>query len=371
MTDVSPEIALQTAHLTVRLDAIQANYREVARRASPAAVAPVVKADAYGLGLGHIAPTLAQCGADTFFVARLAEGIAARRLLPRARIFVLDGLLPGTANAFLTHRLTPVLNAYDEVVEWAGFARERGHRLEAALHVDTGMNRSGLSRAELNQVASSNRELFAHVNLALVMSHLACADDSSDAMNRTQLDRFRAALALLPAAPASLAASAGVGLGKDYLFDIVRPGLALYGGNPRAGEPNPYKVAAKMTANILQIRRTEQGETVGYGASFETRRPSVLATVALGYADGLMRAMGRNGRVALAGCLVPFAGRISMDLVTLDVTDVPMSELTRGAEVEFVGDTITLEAVARAAGTINHEVLTGLHPRAARIYVGA
>ncbi len=369
MTEPFPILGEQTVRLTVHLGTARANYREVSRRASPAAVAPVVKADGYAQGMDQIALTLSQAGADTFFVARLAEGIALRRALPKARIFVLDGLLPGTAPAFVTHRLTPVLNAYDEIVEYSAFARERRVRLDAAVHIDTGMNRSGLSRPELNQVAAQSRELFSGINIALLMSHLACADDPSDALNQKQLDRFRAALALLPAAPASLAASAGIQLGKDYLFDIVRPGLAIYGGNPRSGEANPYKLVFKLTARILQVRRVEVGETVGYGATFETRRPSVLVTVASGYADGLTRAMGRQGRVAIAGCRVPFAGRISMDLITLDATDVPAAELTRGAEVEFLGEHVSLEDAARTAGTINHEIIAGLHPRATRVYV--
>ena len=355
--------------LTVRLGSLAANYREVLRRAAPAAVAPVVKADAYGMGLAPVARALAAAGADSYFVARLEEGIAARMVLPEARIFVLDGVAPGTAPALAAHRLIPVLNSLGEVAEWSGLARAQKCELDAALQIDTGMNRCGLSHTELSQLAGRVRQSLSGINLALIMSHLACADEPSHAMNAVQLGRFRASLAMLPPAPASLAASAGIELGRDYLFDLVRPGLAIYGGNPVPSRPSPYRTVAVLTGRVLQVRHIDKGETVGYGATFTAGRASTLATVAGGYADGLIRASGTRGRAVIAGIRVPFAGRISMDLIALDATDVPQSALTRGAEVEFLGDTVTLEEVADAAGTITHEVLTSLSPRARRIYV--
>jgi alanine racemase len=203
----------------------------------------------------------------------------------------------------------------------------------------------------------------------LIMSHLARADEPDRDMNWVQLARFRAALALLPPAPASLAASAGIELGRDYRFDLVRPGIAVYGGNPMPPRPNPYRTVAVLTGRVLQVRHIDVGETVGYAASFTAARPSVLVTVAAGYADGLIRAMAGKGRAAIAGVYVPFAGRISMDLLALDATNVPETALVRGAEVEFLGDTVTLEEVAEAAGTITHEILASLGPRAHRVYV--
>jgi alanine racemase len=356
------------AHLTVRLGSLAGNYREVLRRAAPAAAAPVVKANAYGMGLSPVLHALRNAGADSFFVARLEEGIEARALLPDARIFVFDGVAPGTAPALRAHRLTPVLNSIDEVAEWTARARSERAELDAAIHIDTGMNRSGLSHGELSQLASRLRESLVGINLVLVMSHLACADEPGREMNWTQLARFRAALAVLPSAPASLAASAGIELGRDFHFDLVRPGLAIYGGNPVATRPNPYRTVAVLTGRVLQIRHIDQGETVGYAATFTAARPSTLVTVATGYADGLIRASGTRGHAAIAGIRVPFAGRISMDLLALDATDVPDAALARGAEVEFMGDIVTLEEVAEAANTITHEVLTSLAPRVQRIY---
>jgi alanine racemase len=357
------------AHLTVRLGAVAANYREVLRRAGAAAAAPVVKANAYGMGLGPVAHALANAGADSFFVARLEEGIEARALLPNARIFVFDGIASGTAPALLSHRLTPVLNSLEEIAEWSERARVERVELDAALQIDTGMNRSGLSHAELSQLAGRIRESLVGINLVLILSHLACADEEGREMNWVQLARFRAALAALPSAPASLAASAGIELGRDFHFDLVRPGLAIYGGNPVLTRPNPYRTVASLTGRVLQIRHIDEGETVGYAATFVAARPSRVAIVATGYADGLIRVSGARGRAAIAGVRVPFAGRISMDVLALDATDVPLPALNRGAEVEFMGETVTLEEVAEAAGTITHEVLTSISPRARRIYL--
>lgn len=173
---------------------------------------------------------------------------------------------------------------------------------------------------------------------------------------------------MLPPAPASLAASAGIELSRDFHFDLVRPGLAIYGGNPIASRPNPYRTVAVLSARVLQIRHIDPGETVGYAAAFTAKKASKLAIVACGYADGLIRARGPRGHAAIGGVRVPFAGRMSMDLLALDASDVPDAALTRGAEVEFMGDTVSLEEVAEAAGTITHEVLTSISPRARRIY---
>jgi len=371
MTTSNSESSANTGatHLTVRLGALAANYREVLRRAAPAAAAPVVKANAYGMGIGPVVHALQRAGADSFFVARLQEGIDARALAPAARIFVLDGVAAGTASALEAHRLTPVLNSLDEIAEWSGRARSERKELDAALQIDTGMNRSGLSHAELAQLASRLRESLVGVNLVLVMSHLACADETGNDMNWTQLARFRAALAALPPAPASFAASAGIELGRDFLFDLVRPGIAIYGGAPLPGRANPYRTAAVLNGRVLQVRHLEAGDCVGYAASFTAARPTRLAVVATGYADGLIRAVGARGFAAIGGMRVPFAGRVSMDLLALDATEVPESELVRGAEVEFLGDTITLEEVAEWSGTITHEILTAISPRADRLYL--
>ena len=366
-----PRIAdFEAARLTVRLGAIAANFKIAQRLAGTATAAAVVKADAYGTGLAPVVPALVHAGCDTFFVARLEEGIVLRPLVPEARIFVLDGAQSDAVPALISHRLTPVLNSIAEIAGWSAAARATRTRLDAAIHIDTGMNRLGLPGAELATLAADHAKRLEGIRLVLVMSHLACSDDVGAKMNRFQLARFKTALAMLPPAPASLAASGGILLGRDYLFDMVRPGIGLYGGNPQPAKPNPFQVAVRLTARILQLRRAGKGETVGYGATFRTNRPSLLATAGVGYADGLMRAISNRGAAAVGGVRAPIVGRVSMDLVTLDVTDVP-GTLRTGMDVEFFGDTIPLEEIATAASTISYEILTLLSHRATRVYEAA
>jgi alanine racemase len=350
------------ACLTVQLGAIAENYRTCERLAGDAVAAGVVKADAYGLGAAWVTKALAARGCDTFFVARLEEGVALRPVAPAARIFVLDGARTETVAALKAHNLIPVLNSLDEIAAWSAKGGD------AALHVDTGINRLGLPPAELTVLSAEKAKRLKGVNVVLVMSHLACGDDPGSAMNGQQRDRFTAALAALPAAPASLSSSGGIMLGREYAFDLVRPGIALYGGNPQIGRPNPFAVAARLTGHILQRRRVDKGEAVGYGATFRAEGTMTLATVALGYADGLMRALGNRGTGAIAGHRIPIVGRVSMDLITVDVTGIAEDLTVPGAEVEFLGDTVLLDDVATAAGTASYEILTSLGARAARRY---
>jgi alanine racemase len=263
-----------------------------------------------------------------------------------------------------------VLNSLSEVAAWRAAAAVARTSFDAAIHIDTGMSRLGLPASELATLATEANTRLAHLRIVLVMSHLACADDPASPMNRLQLGRFRESLAMLPPAPASFASTGGVMLGKDYAFDLVRPGIGLYGGNPQGGD-SPFAVVARLTGSIVQLRHVEPGETVGYGASFAVKRPSRLATVALGYADGLMRSLGNRGFGAIDGHPAPITGRVSMDLTTLDVTDVPSELLQAGTPVEFFGDTISLEQIAEAAGTANYEILTGIAPRVPRYYEAA
>jgi alanine racemase len=360
----------EAARLTVRLQAIAANYRTYRRLAGPTAVAAVVKADAYGLGASRVAPALGEAGCDSFFVARLEEGVALRRHLPHARIFVLDGASPDAVPALISFSLTPVLNSLSEIAAWSAAAGVGRHALDAVIHVDTGMNRLGLPGDELAVLSAEKAARLRGLNLVLVMSHLACSDDPANPLNAQQLSRFRQALAMLPPAPASLAASHGAMLGTEYHFDLVRPGVALYGANPQAREggqgahkgtaaPNLMQTVAVLTGRVLQLRRIDSGESVGYGATFRAKRPIMLATVALGYADGLPRTLSNKGVAILNGARVPVAGRISMDMTILDVTDLP--EIPHvGDEAELLGERITLGEVAAMAGTNEYEILTRL-----------
>ena len=370
----------QAARLTVRLPAIVANYRTYRRMAGPTAVAAVVKANGYGLGAARVAPALAQAGCDSFFVARLEEAIALRKMVPQARIFVLDGADADAVPALISHRLTPVLNSLGQIAAWGAAAGVGTSKLDAVLHVDTGMNRLGLPGDELAILSGEHAKRLAGINPVLVMSHLACSDEPSNPMNGQQLSRFQQALAMLPPAPASLAASHGAMLGMEYHFDLVRPGVALYGANPQTpegmaqegtgkGAANLMQTAAVLTARVLQVRRIDSGSSVGYGASFRAKRPSMIATVALGYADGMPRTLSNNGVAVLGGVRVPFVGRVSMDTICLDVSDLNAPPRI-GDEAELLGDALSLGEVAANAGTNEYEILTRLH-RVPRVYTEA
>ena len=364
----------ETAILTIDLDALAANYRRLRDLSSPAECAAVVKADAYGLGMAEAAPALARAGCKTFFVATLAEAIELRALLPSATIYVLSGLMPGTAEIYRTHKLRPVLNSAEEIKEWASFCLAQGEKFPCAVHIDTGMNRLGLSAVEVDQIAPA-RELWQAFTLTLVMSHLACADEPDHPKNEAQRKTFDRLRALLPDALASLANSAGILLGPKYVYDLVRPGIALYGGHPRRVGKNPFASVVHLRGRILQVRDIAPGETVGYGATRTFKQASRVAVISVGYADGFFRALsiadGEEGFVAYVGSYpAPVLGRVSMDLITIDVSRVPQEISQRGAWVELIGPNVPAQVMAHHAGTIDYEVLTNLGRRALRRYIG-
>jgi alanine racemase len=342
--------------------------------AAPAECAAVVKADAYGLGMAAVAPALAHAGCKTFFVATLVEAEELRDLLAEACIYVLDGLLEGTAPFYRKLGLRPVLNSADEIAEWAAFNKASRARLPAAIHIDSGMNRLGLSAAEVEALAGVTRSWDAF-ELALVMSHLACADEPEHSKNEMQRKTFDLLRAKLPKARASLANSAGMLLGAKYHYDLVRPGIALYGGKARRTGTNPVAPVVHLGGRVLQVRDVPAGESLGYGATRTLTRPSRIAVLAVGYADGFFRALSvadahEGLQVYFGSHAAPVLGRVSMDLITVDVTDVPRKLARRGAWVELIGPHIAAHEFAAYAGTIDYEVLTNLGTRAARRYLG-
>ncbi|HKQ55953.1 MAG TPA: alanine racemase [Methyloceanibacter sp.] len=373
-SDARDEGPDETAILTIDRDAVAANYRTLRALAAPAECAAVVKADAYGLGMIEIAPTLWDEGCKTFFVATLDEGGRLRALLPGAVIYVLAGLMPGTEALYARQNLRSVLNSADEVREWAAFCKAEGEKLPCAVHIDTGMNRLGLAADEVEGIASADA-LWSALALSLVMSHLACADEPDHPKNETQRKLFDRLRARLPRAPASFANSPGVLLGPAYCYDVVRPGLALYGGRPRAHGDNPFRPVVQLMGRVLRVRDAAPGETVGYGATRSFRKPARLAIVSVGYADGFFRSLSvADGEAGAAGYFGPHAapivGRVSMDLAVLDVSGVPEQLARRGAFVELIGPNVLPHELARHAGTIDYEVLTNLGSRAFRRYVG-
>jgi alanine racemase len=357
------------AVLEIDLQAIAGNWRALRDRLAPgASCAGVVKADAYGLGMSRVAPALAACGCRLFFVAQLDEGIALRALLPDCEIAVLTGLMPGTNGDFVAHRLMPVLNDLGQIAAWRRVATDGQRR--AILHVDTGLARLGLPPDELARLAASPERLDG-IELRAVMSHLACSEEPEHALNAQQLARFRDALAVLPRAPASLAASSGIFLGADYHFAIARPGAAVYGVNPQPGKPNPMAQVVRLKGKILQTRDIDTHHTVGYGATYRRDRPGRIATVSVGYADGWLRSLSNRGHAAIAGQLVPIVGRISMDLITLDVSGLDPLLTRPGEFAELIGPHAGIDAVGAEAGTSGYEMLTALGHRYLRVYKGA
>ena len=371
---IDPRLA--SHRLTIDLAALQANYRDLAARSAPARTAAVVKADAYGLGTARVIPALAEAGCDTFFVALPQEGIAVRRAAPDADIFVFSGAFEEALGTFLEARLTPVLASPEQIVRWEAFLDAHGTRRPCAIHVDTGMNRQGLTVGEAQAFAEKNRRDF-RVTPILVMSHLACADDPGHPLNARQLESFQRMAGLFEGADSSLANSAGIALGADYHFSLTRPGIALYGGDSSAVRP-----VVTAEARITQLRHVKAGETVSYGATVTLARDTVIAVAGAGYADGVPRALSGSGvalRVtlphggagAVGGVRVPILGRVTMDFTMFDVTDLPAGSVKEGDWIELFGKSVPLVEAAAAAGTISYELLTGLGRRAARSYTSA
>ncbi|MCW2316911.1 alanine racemase [Rhodoblastus acidophilus] len=355
------------AVLTVDLSALAQNWRVLKRRAGDAACAAVVKADAYGLGLAPVAKKLLATGCGHFFVAHLSEAESLRAITPNARIFALNGLPPGSAALFARKDLYPVLGSLPEIEEWAAFCRAEGHKFGAALHIDTGMNRLGLAKADF-PAALNLLDAFAP---KLIMSHFVSAEDASAPRNRAQIERFEQACALFPAMPASLSNSSGMYLAEAPFFDLTRPGYALYGGNPTPGSDNPMRRVVSLEAFILQVRDIRAGEAAGYNARWTAPSRRRLATIGLGYADGFLRSAscGEIGAEVFAGgAFCPVVGRISMDLSIIDITEA--APLQRGDRVEILGDAICIDDLGRWSGTIGYEILTDLGRRHKRVYVG-
>ncbi|MBO9544473.1 alanine racemase [Caulobacter sp.] len=355
------------SRLTLDLDALSANYAALRKRAGGVELAPAVKADGYGLGAPVIADRLWAEGARTFYVARLSEGVALRQALSDrdATICVLDGATPGSGDTLEGAKLTPVLNSLPQIEAWN--AQARSGRLRAALHVDTGMNRLGLRPEEVKVLVGATDRL-KRLDLDLVISHLACADTPSHPLNALQLERFQETTALLPNVRRSLSNSAGLFLDEAYRFDQARPGVSLYGGGPE-GVPHPeIRAVATVEAPILQVRVVPRGESVGYGAGWTAPDTTRVAIVAAGYADGVLRSTHPNGQVWFDGARRRLLGRVSMDLIAIEITDCDAAR--PGAMVELFGRNLPIDDAAAAAGTSAYELLTRIAPRARTVVIG-
>ncbi|NQE64721.1 alanine racemase [Caulobacter sp. RHG1] len=356
--------------LTIDLAALTANYLDLARRVSPSRTAAVVKADAYGLGASCVASALEGAGCQDFFVAHLEEALALKSVLsPNVRLYVLNGLQPGAEAACAKASVIPVLNGLDQAWRWRDLAMSLGAPLPAAIQIDSGMARLGLSAADLDTLLA-DAAFFSQISLMLVMSHLACSDEPEAPSNEAQQAFFARQADRLPPAPRSLANSGGIFLGAAHHADLVRPGVSLYGVAPNDA-PNPMRAVVRLDAKVIQVRDIAAGDRVGYGLTYAREAPGRIATIAVGYADGWPRHLSNAGAAYSHGVRLPIAGRVSMDSITLDVSALAGQglDLKLGDLVELLGPHQTLEDVARAAGTIPYEILTGLGRRYHRTYV--
>ncbi|WP_429808393.1 alanine racemase [Ensifer sp. B1-9] len=375
-----PEFLSASNRLTIDLGALADNWRAMNARSGKARAAAVLKANAYGLGIEHAAPTLYAAGARDFFVANAEEGAELRPLVPEGRIYILAGMWPGNEEFFFDNDLVPIINSEEQLAVFMAALSERGDH-PCVLHVDTGMNRLGLS-VEAAVTLANDPARPASFSPVLIMSHLACADEPQHPLNAYQLARFREAAAAYEGVDASLANSGGVFLGADYHFELTRPGIAVYGGEAVNDAVNPMTPVVTAEARIIQIREVAAGGTASYGASARFDRDSRIATVAVGYADGYHRSVSGGGvtlRQAtpsgafgfLHGKRVPHVGRVTMDLSLFDVTDLPAGAARPGDYIELFGRNIAIDDIARAGGTIGYELLTSLGHRYIRNYVGA
>ena len=372
MTPIPEDLA--GAVLTIDLMALKDNWHLLARQAAAARCGAAVKGNAYGLGIAPVARALWEAGCRDYFVARPKEGEELRGFLPEAVIYVLDGLFAGQAEFYAKLNLTPALISAEEALEWAGFGRVYGRKLPCAIHVDTGINRLGFTMAEFAGLLD-DRFTMEGLNVTLLMSHLACADEPVHPLNARQCSAFAEARRKLPGVPASLANSAGIFLGDGFTHDLVRPGIALYGGNPTPVAANPMRAVAHLEGTVMQVRDVNQGDTVGYGATWQARRPTRIAVLGAGYKDGVPRALSskqENGpaQVFLGGRRCPVIGRISMDMMAIDITDLAPPSVVRGTRAEILGRNIAIDEAALWAGTISYELLTRLGSRYARLYSG-
>jgi alanine racemase len=357
------------AVLTIDLGALADNWRLLASLAqvkNPSAqTGAVVKADAYGLGIEAAVPALAKAGCKTFFVAHLSEARRARAVAPEATIFVLNGLPRGASKAMLDAGLKPVIGSMEEAKEWASHSFGN----PCALHVDTGMNRLGLDAAGLDQGG------FKNLQIDLLMTHFAASEVPDDPANSRQIAAFAKVAQHFPDTPKSLLNSSGHFLADAPAYDLTRPGYALYGGNPTPGKPNPMMPVIGLESRIIQLREVEDGTKVGYNGTWTAKGSRKLATISLGYADGYPRNGSASDRASggaalIGGVVCPFAGSVSMDLIIIDVTDVPSHVLSRGAPVTLIGGELDLDTVGAGARTIGYEMLTSLGKRYQRHYIG-
>jgi len=362
------QFGTSNAILTVNLSALEKNYRLLQKQVgAPVTVAGIIKADGYGLGAKPVCETLKNNGCKNFFVATLDEALAIRQFNTDNTLAVFGGLMQGCEDIYHEHNILPVLNSPIDIENWSNYAQKHGQKLDAMLHFDTGMNRLGLSHGEW--LAIKENGCLDALNIVTILSHFASADDQDQTLTKNQAKRFAKIAQDFPKAQISLANSSGIFRDAIYHYDMVRPGYALYGGNPTPETINPMQNVVSLEARILQIRDCKKGDTIGYGASHIFKENTHTATVALGYDDGFFRATNKNAKLYYKSQPCPVIGRVSMDAVTIDISHLIDKSPKQGEAVEILGDNQTIDDLARSAATIGYEILTSLGTRYKRIYI--
>jgi len=356
--------------LTINLSAITGNFKKIQGvAASNCAVAAVVKANAYGCGTAAVASALHKAGADKFFIATLTEGLELRTIVGKnPDIYMLNGFDPAHADLYTEENIRPVLNSVGEIEAYSKLASQKGEALPAILHIDTGMNRLGLEKQDVTMLADQSEKL-GGIDVQYVMSHFACSDEKNHPMNESQYDVFREAVKAFPNVPQSLANSSGIFRSPDYHFDLVRPGMCLYGLNPTPETYNPMVSAVSLGVEVLQVKDAKAGETCGYNATHCFENNAKLAIVSMGYADGFLRELSNKGALYCKGHRCPVRGRVSMDLTIVDLSEVPENDLPKpGDMLEVLGEHQSADDIAADCGTIGYEIFTSLSRRYQRVY---
>jgi alanine racemase len=360
------------ALLTINLDAVRRNYLIIQNKVGPGCRAgAVVKANAYGLGAAEISRALYAENCRDFFVSSLEEGVLLRKNLPESRIYVLNGFYGSGADLYVEHNLTPVLGSFMEIEGYKKLSAKHGRKRDAWLNFNTRMNRLGLGSVETEKLLGEMHMLDG-INITGIASHFACADEKDHPLTETQYELFEKIARAFPAAQKSLCNSSGIFRNKKYHYDIVRPGMALYGLNPMPETKNPMHPVVGLTAPVVRVRLVYKDASVGYAASYKFTKDAWLATVSAGYADGIFWNLGNKGALYWKGYACPIRGRVSMDLTTVDLSAVPEGKRPRpGDAMEILGPHQSADQLAASAGTIGHEVLTRLGSRYKREYINA
>jgi len=355
--------------LEINLARVVENYKTMSKSIKTGCiVAPVVKANGYGLGAAPISESLYKSGCKAFCVAYVEEAIQIREKIPSAEIYVFHGVQQSDLEIAHRKNLIPVLNDLYQIELWNSYAAKNNKKLPAVIHVDTGMGRLGLTESNIEKIAN-NEDFCSFIDIKYIMSHPSCADDPERKENAKQLEELKKISALFPDTKISFANSAAIMLGNEYHFDMVRPGCSLYGINPMPSKPTPVQQVATLKAEVIQIRNIEKDQAISYSGRYQAKKGDRIATVLCGYADGYLRCLTGKGSAHFEGMRLPIVGTVTMDMVMIDISKVPENRLQYMNYVELLGDHITVDELAQSANTIGYEILTSLGNRFKRVYV--